>query len=126
MRTVGLGPIEGAVLQQTCEFWIDGDEAPNHDSEMEAFAMACLEAPMTSVEEVGARLEDELATSGWAIWDAMGYSSVYHREAGHPCLSFVAVSLMTKDRPTDADDRSTAETAVLLLMVAEEELTACD
>ena len=126
MRTVGIGPIEGALLQQTCEFWIDEDEAPNFDSEMEAFAMACLEVPMASVEEVGTRLEDQLASSGWAIWNAMGYSSVYHREAGHPCLSFVAVSLMTKDRPTGPDDRRTAETAVLLLMVAEEELTACN
>lgn len=114
-------------LQSECQLWIDpedGDQA-SMEADLQDWSVLCLETPMSNLPTLDDPLEDLLTTRGWEVTDAMGYTSVYSHQDDSHCPRILAVSLMTKGEPEYTYERHSAETAVLVLMTAKEDLDAC-
>ncbi len=95
------------------------------EADLQHWSVLCLETPMSNLPTLDDSFEELLTARGWEMTDAMGYTGIYGHQDDSHCPHILAVSLMTKDEPAYSDDRHSAETAVLLIMTAKEDLDAC-
>lgn len=114
-------------VQPECQVWVDPEygNQTSYEDDLEDWSVLCLETPMSNLDVLGEILENGLNSRGWHVVDSIGYSEIYSHNDTHHCPTSLAVSFMTKDAPEDPDIRSSAETAVLVLMTPKEDLDTC-